>query len=116
MFHALLSSPGTRAVDRISTGPWKLQDGTPVPRKADFATGSVLVNRDASGGVVPNGDKVWTGSDGTGGPDALTCAGWTDGQGVGNGRAGSIGGAGQTWISSDNQPCSDSRAIYCFED
>jgi len=115
-FHALLSTAGASAVDRIAAGPWKLSDQTPVPSKASFGAGGVLINRDASGGVVAHGDKVWTGSNGAGGPDPLSCAGWTDGQGVGNGRAGSVGGAGQAWISSDNQPCSDSRPIYCFQD
>ncbi len=112
-FKALLSTSAVTGIKRIGQGPWALADGSPVAARDALTTSVVVINRDASGGLVDG--VAWTGCDTSGEAAADTCTNWSD-PNASLGQVGDVGGAGATWLSSGTRPCSDMRRIYCFED
>jgi hypothetical protein len=112
-----LSTSTENAIDRVTaSGPWKLLTGETV--FSDHAqlgvTVSVSLDVTEDGMKLPGNVYVWTGTKGNGQVAIYTCSDWTSS----GGAVGTIGATADTstdWTNYGDAPCSDSKAVYCFE-
>jgi hypothetical protein len=112
-----LSTSSVNAIDKITAaGPWKLLTGETVfSNHAQLAvTVSVSLDVTEDGATLPGNVYVWTGTNGDGTVAPYTCADWTSS----GSEVGTIGASADTstdWTNYGDGPCSDSKAVYCFE-
>jgi len=115
---AWLSDANLDAVDRIpDESPWYLVDGTTLAFqfKADLTDlPKHPINRDENGTLVPQFQRVWTGTEygGMGMPDNH-CQGWTIGTAAADALVGFV--AITAWTDEAIVSCASTLRLYCFE-
>jgi hypothetical protein len=117
-FKAWLSDGSTDAISRItSNGPWVRTDGFRIAdSKADLTDGTIFtaIDKTESGNTLVSG--VWTGSLSDGVKAVEHCANWGDNT-SGTGQMGNAAVANSIgWTSWNIVGCTNSFALYCFED
>jgi hypothetical protein len=117
-FQAWISITTSLVSARLTHGsqPYVLGNGTVVANDwTDLIKGTLAngIDLDEQNNVGSGG--AWTGTTSAGAQYAgAACTTWTTGT-TGSGVFGNVGGSGNGWSSSANNPCPSMNALYCFE-
>jgi hypothetical protein len=117
-FRAWLSTNAVSAGSRFvhSTGPYRLVTGTTIADDWSDLTDATLaaaIDRTEIGTQVPS--LVWTGTDASGQTTGSTCVDWTSSSSASIARIGSAAATDSGWTSTNNDSCTNSYRLYCFQ-
>lgn len=119
-FLAWVSTSATSPYARFTHGtmPYVLGNGQLVAANSqDLTDGSLMntgISLDEQG--HSQADAAWTGTSSSNGvPSGPSCADWTSSAPIDKGRYGNVGGNGNGWSGSGDDPCDFPNSLYCFE-